>query len=78
MLIVGCSLCGLAYSQDDNILQFMWFTPMASVPIAAIAYLLLKQKKYRAVVSLLITGIFVSASIAWSMMASNTGDEMWP
>jgi hypothetical protein len=78
VLIVGSSLCGLAYSQNDSILQFVWFIPILSVPLSAMAYLFFKKKKYRAVVSLLVIGAFISAAVVWSMMATNAGDEMWP
>ena len=78
VLIVGCSLCGFAYSQGDPIQQVVWFLPLASVPLSAMAYVLLRKQKYRAVVSLGIIDLFVTGAVIWSINATPASDEMWP
>jgi hypothetical protein len=61
VLIVGCSLCGFAYDQTETVFKMAWFVPMAGAPISAIVYLLLKDHRNRALISLAIV-IFCTAT----------------
>jgi hypothetical protein len=78
VLIVGCSLCGLAYNQTESSHQFAWLLPMIGVPISALAYFIFKNQKYGAIVSLGIIYVFVSTPVIWSIVTTTTGDELWP
>ena len=74
VLIVGCSLCGFAYDQNDTAFKFAWFIPMAGVPISAIVYLLLKDHKKRALISLAIVVLCTAASAILSILGSSPTD----
>lgn len=68
VLIVGCSLCGFAYDQNGTAFKLAWFIPMAGVPISAIVYLLLKDHKNRALISLAIVVLCIATSAILSIL----------
>jgi hypothetical protein len=78
VLIVGCSLCGFAYDQKETVIKLAWFLPMVGAPVSAIAYLLLKQPKKRALISLAIVVLLVATSVIVSVVGSAPADELWP
>ena len=78
VLIVGCSLCGLAYDQSASMHQIAWLLPMIGVPISAATYFIFKNLRYGAMVSLGIIYVFVSMPVIWSIVTTPTGDELWP
>jgi len=78
ILIVGCSLCGLAYNQTETIHQIAWLLPMIGVPISAVTYFICKNLRYGAMVSLGIIYVFVSCPVILSIVTTPTGDELWP
>jgi hypothetical protein len=78
VLIVGCSLCGFSYDQNETVVTLVWFVPMAGVSISAIAYLLLKHHKNRACISLAIVASCITVSTIWSILVSSPTDDMWP
>jgi len=78
VLIVGCSLCGLAYDQSEQIHQAVWFLPMIGIPISSIAFLLFQKKKYAAIISLGVVDLFVCAAVIWSLIATPVPDDLWP
>jgi hypothetical protein len=77
VLIVGCSLCGLAYDQGGPLHQTVWLIPLIGIPISAVAYFVCKRK-YRAKVSLAILLTFVSGALIWSIFTTPATDSMWP
>ena len=77
VLIVGCSLCGLAYDQGGPLHQTVWLIPLIGIPISAVAYFVCKRK-YRAKVSLAILLTFVSGALIWSIFTTPAADSMWP
>ena len=75
--IVGSALCGLAYDPSHAVPTSAWFFPIASIPLSAIAYFLCKGK-YKPVLSLSITALFISGAVVWTILAAPEVDEMWP
>ena len=78
VLIVGSSLCGVAYDQDDSTFKLAWFVPMASIPISAMVYLLLKHNTYRAVFSLATIVVSIATAVIWSILGTTSTEAMWP
>ena len=78
VLIVGCSLCGLAYDQSEEIHKIVWFLPMISIPISSIAFFLFQKKKYVAIISLGVVDLFVFAAVIWSIISTPVSDDLWP
>ncbi|MBT6270500.1 MAG: hypothetical protein HOI88_09180 [Phycisphaerae bacterium] len=78
VLIVGCSLCGFAYDQNETVFKLAWFLPMVGLPVSAIVYLLLKHPKKRALISLATVFVLVATSVLVSVVGTAPADEMWP
>ena len=75
-LIVGCSLCGFAYDQNETIFKLAWFFPMVSIPLSAMVYLLLKHHKYRAIFSLVIIDSIITIAVILSILSTHAQEGM--
>ena len=74
VLIVGCSLCGFAYDQNETTFKLAWLIPMVGVPISAIVYLLLKDHKNGALISLAIVVLCMATSAILSILGSSPAE----